>query len=447
MQTQEVTAVVCPQCQTRYNAPVVTIINVTQNPELKVPFLQHQLNISRCPRCGLTHPLDIPLLYYDGEKELAFALVPNNLGLTHLDEQKIIGNLTNRLINALPPEQRKGYLFTPKTFLTLDSLIKAVLAADGITEEVLEIQAKRMELFNQFLKAGDQATFQKLVDEHRDELDEHFFELVTAIVIQALQAGDETAAQNLLNFRQAIAAAVEDGQELTAAADRKFGLTSLTPETLLTELQNAATEDEFTALVATARPMLDYTFFQNLTAQIDTARREGEAEKAETLKALRTRILEASARLENEARQKLAQVEQLLDALLKAPDPAQAVRENLQQVDDVLLNVLMARYEEANQTGQQETARKLGELYGLIANALAEMAPPEIRFLDQLLSAPTPDAVRQLLAENRALLTPDFFAFLDSMQEHFRRNNQTSLAERVAQIAQMAEANHKSRKS
>ncbi|RME44735.1 MAG: hypothetical protein D6796_11390 [Caldilineae bacterium] len=440
MQTQEVTAVVCPQCQTRYNAPVITIINVTQHPELKAPFLQQQLNISRCPRCGLTQPLNLPLLYYDGEKELAFALVPNNLGLSHLDEQKIIGDLTNRLINTLPAEARKGYLFTPKTFLTLDSLIKAVLAADGITEEVLETRRARMQLFEQLAKAGSQEAFQNLLDEHRAELDEPFFELVTAIILQALQTGDEAAAQNLLNFRQVIAASVEGGQELTAAADRKFGLTSLTPESLLTELQNAATEDEFIALIATARPMLDYTFFQNLTAQIDAARKEGETEKAQTLKALRTRILEAAARLDDEAHQKLAQVEKLLDTLLKAPNPKQAVQEHLQQIDDVLLNVLVARYEQASQQGQQESARKLGELYTLIANALSELAPPEIRLLDRLLSAATPDAVRRLLEENRALLTPDFFAFLDSVQEQFRHSNQPALAERVAQIAQMAKS-------
>jgi hypothetical protein len=140
MTTQEVIPVICPKCQARYNAPIISIINVNQDPNLKGAFLQGRLNVGQCPQCGFASPLEIPLLYHDGQKELALVLVPPSLHLTHIDEQKIIGDLSNRLMNSLPPEKRKAYLLSPQTFLTMECLVKAILAADGGTEEMLQEQ-------------------------------------------------------------------------------------------------------------------------------------------------------------------------------------------------------------------------------------------------------------------------------------------------------------------
>ena len=138
MQTQKVTPVTCPSCNRRYNAAVTNIIDVGQEPHLKNLLLQGQLNGSQCPNCQYSGPLNIPLLYHDAEKELALALTPTELQLPHVEEQKIIGNLTNHLMNSLAPEQRKSYLFTPQTFISTESFLKAILAADGITEKVIQ---------------------------------------------------------------------------------------------------------------------------------------------------------------------------------------------------------------------------------------------------------------------------------------------------------------------
>ncbi|MEW5957878.1 MAG: CpXC domain-containing protein, partial [Chloroflexota bacterium] len=112
MATQQVVPVSCPNCRFQFTAPVQSIIN-GQDPAQKAALLQGAVNIAQCPQCGFTDILSTPLLYYDLEKELAFVLAPNNLQLSGVGQEKIIGSLTNALMNSLPAEQRKFYLLNP----------------------------------------------------------------------------------------------------------------------------------------------------------------------------------------------------------------------------------------------------------------------------------------------------------------------------------------------
>jgi hypothetical protein len=113
---------------------------------MKAAFLQGQINLAQCPQCGTTFAANVPLLYYDLEKELSLVLVPPDLNVIGSDQEKLIGDLTNSLVNSLPTEERKFYLFNPKQFLSLESMVKTILEADGISEEVLEAQAARAKL-------------------------------------------------------------------------------------------------------------------------------------------------------------------------------------------------------------------------------------------------------------------------------------------------------------
>jgi hypothetical protein len=60
-----------------------------------------------------------------------------NLNVKEADQQKMIGRLTQQVINNLPPEQRKAYLLQPQQFFNLKTLIETILQADGITPEML----------------------------------------------------------------------------------------------------------------------------------------------------------------------------------------------------------------------------------------------------------------------------------------------------------------------
>ena len=111
-----------------------------------------------------------PILYHDPAHDMALVLMPHDLHLHNNDQQKLIGDLTNALLNSLPPEQRKGYLLNPKIFFTMQSLVNAVLQAEGITPEMIERQQSKVHLIDQLLRAPDEEALRKLVKEHDAEL-------------------------------------------------------------------------------------------------------------------------------------------------------------------------------------------------------------------------------------------------------------------------------------
>jgi hypothetical protein len=46
--------------------------------------------------------------------------------------------LISQVTNRLPAEKRKAYLLRPQSFLTIESMLERILAADGITKEMLD---------------------------------------------------------------------------------------------------------------------------------------------------------------------------------------------------------------------------------------------------------------------------------------------------------------------
>ncbi|MCL4299070.1 MAG: hypothetical protein KJ077_25260 [Anaerolineae bacterium] len=371
MATQQIVPVVCANCRTQFNAPVVPIID-GQNPALKSAFLQGRLSAVPCPQCGFVNTLTIPMLYYDLEKELALVLAPNSLHLAGPDQEKMIGSLTNSLVNSLPPEQRKFYLLNPKVFLTFDSIVKAILEADGITEEVLEAQKAKVKLLEEFLQVRDEAALQEKVKEHDAELDHEFFEILTASMQAAQMEGNRAGAQALYALRSVLAELSSQGQQAVAEIDASLGLVHITSrEDLLEKLQNAQTNEEFEAFTAAGHPLLDYTFFQQLTAKIDETARAGDAKQAETLKNLRTKILDTKARQEEESRAALQKSVALLREVLQSRDPQKILAQKLDQIDESFFAVLSANIEEARRQNQNEAAQAM-EMIGSMAMAMLQ---------------------------------------------------------------------------
>jgi hypothetical protein len=440
MNTREVILVTCPQCQARYNTPITPIISVGSDPTLKQAFLRGELNISQCPQCGFTNELNIPVLYHDSAKELAFVLTPNNLQLSHQDAQKLIGDLTNKLMNSLPPEERKAYLFTPKTFLTLDSLKKAILEADGITEEMLQSQAAKVKLLEEMLQTREPTQLKKLVEEHDSELDQQFFEILSATIFNALANNAHEQAQGLLAFRQMIAEWSSQGKNIVAEIDKQAGFQLMNPETLLENLKQAEGDEEFMDLIRTGKPLIDYTFFQNLTSQIDTLTVQGNQAEAERLKALRSRILNASAQVEEENRKIIAKATRLLSELTQTSDPKSLISEKIDQFDDTFFAILIANAQDAEKRGQKDVAQKLMNLQDQIMSVIQEKMPPEMRLLNQLLQVESPDLIKPTLEQNRTLITPQFMELLQRVKASLESRGQQALLSLLLNIQTEAEA-------
>jgi hypothetical protein len=426
----------CPACGARFTAPAEGIIDVGSDPGLKGRFLRGQVNLARCPQCGAEAAMNTPLLYHDPAHELALVLMPVELTLHHNDQQRIIGDLTNALINSLPPEQRKGYLLAPQTFITMQSLIDRVLQAEGITPEMIERQRSRGRLIETFLQAKDEEALRLLVKEHEAALDYEFFQVLTASAQSAHAEGRPELARALMGLRALLAEMSATARAAAAEVNAALGLgESITRDELLNRLKAATNDDEWDALVAAGRPLLDYAFFQNLTAQIEAA---PDSDTAGRLRALRSRILDTTARQDEEARVAMQEAANLLKTVLQADNPETVLREHVEEIDDLFFAVVTANLQQAQAGKRSDWVERLRHIADLASSILEEQLPPEIRLLQRLLRAGTPEQWQQLLADHRAHISAEFMNALAGLIQQLEAARQSQAAERLKQIQEHA---------
>ncbi len=377
MATQQVAPVTCSTCAATFTAPVQSIID-GQNTSQKSAFLQGRINVVQCPQCGAVNQLTVPLLYYDLGQELAMVFMPNGLQLTNTEQEKVIGKLTNSLVDNLPAEQRKYYLLNPKQFLTLDSLVKAVLEADGITEEVLKSQAEKVRLLEEFIRIGDEASLIEKIKENDAGLDREFFEILTASMQAAQLEGNEAGAQALFALRAFLSKHSTQGIQAVAEIDAELGIVYLrSHEELLEKLQNAKNDEEFENWVAAGHALLDYSFFQKLTAQIDAAAKAADTKTVQDLKDLRSKVLEVKGSQEEQSRAALQKAADLLRKILQSSDPAQVLEKHLDHIDEAFFAILSANIQEARRQKQDQVAQAMEYVGNLAMSMLGDRLTPD----------------------------------------------------------------------
>lgn len=359
MATQQVAPVTCPSCNFRFSAPVESIIN-GQDPAQKAALLQGRVNLVQCPQCGVTTMLQTPVLYYDLEKELALVFAPNNLQLAGSDQEKVIGQLTNTLVNSLPTEQKKFYLFNPKQFLTLENMVKAILEGDGITEEMLESQKAKVKLIEEFLQISDKDKIKEEVKAHDEQLDKEFFEVLTVSIQSAQMAGDQEGVQALLGLRNLLARMSTKGKQAVAEIDAEMEAVFIqSQDELVEKLRTAENDEAFEQLIAAGHPMLDYTFFQKLTGQIDAAGKAKDKQKVAELTALRSKILDVKAEQEKVIEAAFKRSAELLKEIIESGQPEKVLAKKLDQIDQVFFMVVSANVEEARRQKREDVAQAL----------------------------------------------------------------------------------------
>ncbi len=436
--------VTCPNCKNSFVTPVLTIVDVGQNPEAKALLLSGRVNIAVCPQCGHAGMLSAPLVYHDPEKELLFTFTPSELGLPDAEQQRVIGDLTNRVISALPAEKRKGYLLRPRSFLRLEAMIEAILEADGITPEMLNAQRARANLLDRLLRATSEDTRRIIAQENDEQIDYEFFQLLS-LNLELMQAeGQEQAAQQVLTLRQQLLDWTTAGQDIASREEalRELG-TEVTREALLEKLVAAALagkEAKVETMVAVARPAIDYIFYQQLTERIGMAEQAGDAEKAGTLKALRATILDLAAQIDAEVQQATEQAAQLLQQILDSDDLEEAVRANLDEIDDLFLSVLATNLRAAEQSGRTEDAERLRRVGDILMELVEESQPVEIRLINQLLTAEYPGGTQALLEENRERVHANLVELMRLVGEDLTRTGRLETAQRLDQIREQAAA-------
>lgn len=427
-------SITCPRCQTPFTARVHDIVDVGREPGLKQALLQGQVNVATCPSCGQTGMLALPFLYHDPDKDLLLIFLPDQLSMKPEERERRIGSLVNKLMDTIPPEKRKAYLFNPQTFMAYDRLIEAILSADGITPEMIEAQRRAVMLIDDLLSARDEPDrLKQLVEEHKEEIDYEFLLLLSSYMEALAQAGNTEQAEAMSDLRDKILALVP--MAIPSAGPQGI----VDRDQLLEHLINAKNDQELEVIVALNRPIIDYTFFQKLTERIESQESGGQSAEADRLKTLREKLLDVTQRMDKEVQEAQEETVGLIEELLSADDLPSAIAAHRNDLDTLFFFMLANMARQAQQDGDTELVDRLTKLRAQVISFLEEQMPPHVRVINRLLTAAYPEETLELLTSLGEELDAELVAGLREIAEDLEEQHHESAAQKLRQVADQAE--------
>ncbi len=441
-------ALTCPNCGQPLSADIEQIIDVGRDPSAKARLLAGQINVATCPSCGMRVGIGTPLLYHDPAKELLLVYVPMELGLQQADQERLIGDLLNGLMNGIPAEERRGYMLQPRTVLTLQGLIEQILAADGVTPEMLEAQKAKAQLAETFLQANVD-DLEGLVEQHDDQIDMEVLQMIALAAENALQSGRQDMAGHALRIRDRLLKLSTAGQKALQQAEMQEqaiqdvakALEELGPRATRDDFMNlviqyADDDEHLQALVGLQYPLFDYAFFQELSGRINQA---PDGEKAK-LESLRERLLELTTLIKQQQEALVQAAVDVLREIMGSDDLETAIRRNLPRIDDTFLAVLSANIQAAEQNKDLMTSARLKKIYDTIMDVLQDSAPPELRFISDLLRAESPEAARAMIDEHAPHLGEGLLPLMDALATDLQQRGDQEMLSRLQDLRAYAAA-------
>ena len=67
----------CGHCGEIFHSPVVTWVDVSRTPQMRLKILQWEFNMVTCPRCGSKAFADVPFFYEDFEEGILISVFPS----------------------------------------------------------------------------------------------------------------------------------------------------------------------------------------------------------------------------------------------------------------------------------------------------------------------------------------------------------------------------------
>ena len=420
----------CPNCQQPLVADVQQVLDVGVDPSIKDKLLSGSLNIAQCPSCGFQGQLPLPIVYHDPEKEMLLTFYPPSMNKTMEEKESEIGPLLKQVTENLPQEARKGYLFQPKAMMTMQSMVKAVLEAEGITQEMIEQQQEKMDLLEKLLQAEGEAQVE-IIKEHKDKIDREFFAIFSQIVQRMLSSQNQEVLQKVQELQDNLLEETEVGQEIAREsaeieAARKtledLG-SSLTREKLVDLVVEAPGEGRVRALVSLARPAMDYQFMQLLTERLE----EAEGEEREQMVKRRNLILQLTKEIDEYLEKKMGESRATLEKILESESVEEGVIQQASRIDETFLQVLTAEMEQAEQEGNQPRLEKLQSILQIIQQI---STPREYQLIDDLLEAADDEGrVEEILDENEGQINQELIGYLTNLISSLEQNIQNLTGE------------------
>lgn len=393
----------CPRCRQPIVTDVQILFDMNTDPTAKQKLLSHSTNTARCQACGYEGMISTPVVYHDPDKELLLTYFPGELGLPINEQEKQIGPMINQVVNALPNEKRKGYLFQPSTMLTFQTLIDKVLEADGITKEMIDAQQKRISLIQRLLSIANPEDRVTVIQQEADLIDGETFTLLSTLIQTTSMQGDEEGAKILGQLQSDLLHETDFGRKLLADSEEtqkalkaleKANKDGLTREKLLEILSSVKSESSLTTLVSLTRSGLDYQFFQILSESIE----KEEGEKKQSLVDLRTKLLDLTRKIDAEVKKRLQNATTLLEKILEEENAEQGIEKHAAEIDEYFTQAVQLEFEKAHENNDLIRMDKIQKVVAVLDKLSAP--PPEVEFIQKLLEAKDEAERKQLLVDN-----------------------------------------------
>ena len=430
------TRINCPNCRQPIMADLDQLFDVGQDPTAKQKILSGALNLASCPNCGFKGMIATPLVYHDPNKDLLLTYFPPELGLPINEQERIIGPLITRVTNSLPQEKRKAYLLQPQSMLTMQTMVERILAADGITKEMIQAQQDRMNLLQRLINASDETIAETTAKE--DALfDSDFFNLLNRLIEASAVNGDQESAKRLGDIQKKLLTNTSFGKQIqeqskdveAAIQTLQSAGKSLTREKLLEMVIKAPNETQLSVLASLGRPGMDYEFFRLLSERIDRARADGR----DRLIKLRDQLLEMTRAIDKQMEERLAQARKNLSTIVRAKDSKETMAQNLSLVDEFFVQAFNEEMEAARKAGDLEKISKLKQVEEVVDKA--STPPPEVALIQELLeSAASEDELNKKLEAHKTEITPEFIDILSNLLVRTESGEDAELKVRMNQV-------------
>ena len=433
------TQISCPRCRTPMTAEIQQLFDLNTDPDAKQKLLSGAANTIQCQACGYQGLYPTPIVYHDPEKEMLLTYFPSELGVSINEQEKMVGPLIKRVVNDLPMEKRKAYLFQAQSMLTYQTMMEKILEADGVTKDMLDAQQKKLQLIQRLLSTASVDSRKEIIKQEEALIDETFFGLLNRLVEATVAQGDKQSAQQLALFQQELLQETKVGQEIQekmkssqkAMEDlQEAAKAGLTREKLLDLLIEAPDEIYINTLIGMVRSGLDYEFFQILSQKIDAT---SDSDKKTKLSSLRDFLVEVTRQIDVQIQEEKQHARETLNKILAEVNIEVGLEKYGNELNDFFVEAVQEGLQEARKAADLEKISKLGQLNSMIEEA--SKPPAEIQFVETLLQAPDTESIKTLLNEKPEVINDEFLQLLANLiNQTEQQGNQQALVTKLKEI-------------
>jgi len=433
------TQISCPRCRTPMTAEIQQLFDLNTDPDAKQKILSGAANTIQCQACGYQGLYPTPIVYHDPEKEMLLTYFPSELGVSINEQEKMVGPLIKRVVNDLPMEKRKAYLFQAQSMLTYQTMMEKILEADGVTKDMLDAQQKKLQLIQRLLSTASVDSRKEIIKQEEALIDETFFGLLNRLVEATVAQGDKQSAQQLALFQQELLQETKVGQEIQekmkssqkAMEDlQEAAKAGLTREKLLDLLIEAPDEIYINTLIGMVRSGLYYEFFQILSQKIDAT---SDSDKKTKLSSLRDFLVEVTRQIDVQIQEEKQHARETLNKILAEVNIEVGLEKYGNELNDFFVEAVQEGLQEARKAADLEKISKLGQLNSMIEEA--SKPPAEIQFVETLLQAPDTESIKTLLNEKPEVINDEFLQLLANLiNQTEQQGNQQALVTKLKEI-------------